>query len=104
MIDQLGKWTRRFFCIVSLVLMGAASASASPVFYGVAGANLVRFDMGAQTITLVAPMQSGETPPPAVKDPDFGAGGIFWVMRQGTLGGFPPQSVSQAYTVDIVTG
>src|SRR5262245_2828946 len=83
--------------------MGAGTASADPIFYGVTGSNLVRFDMGAGTVSVVAPVTAG-SPLNLLEDCDFDGAGNLWAVRQGNAGGFPPTSVCQAYRVDTLTG
>src|SRR5262245_11885139 len=77
-------------------------ANADPIFYGVtnnvSGSTLVRFDMGAHTVTTVGAAST------LMEDCDFDAGGTLWAIRQGNAGGFPPTIVSQTFTIDLTTG
>jgi hypothetical protein len=96
--------SRHLFVWVSSILIAGSSAAAAPVFYGVTGTNLLQFDMGAQTATVVAALQSGGGPLGLIEDADFDASGNLWAVRQGNTGGFPPTPVSQSYLIDIGTG
>src|SRR5262245_28502676 len=100
------KHTPCLWSVVSSVLACVASsiASAAPVFYGVTGSNLLRFDMGAHTVSVVAPLTVGGSPLNVMEDCEFDAAGTLWAIRQGNAGGFPPTIVCQAYQVDLATG
>ena len=77
-------------------LAGSAQAS---VFYGVtSNSTLIRIDTTSATATTLASTIS------TLEDCDFDAGGTLWAMRTGNIGGFPPQNVCQAYTINTVTG
>lgn len=76
-------------------------ANADPIFYGVTNtpaSTLVRFDMGAHTVTTVGASST------LMEDCDFDASGTLWAIRQGNAGGFPPTIVMQSYTIDLTTG
>jgi hypothetical protein len=82
-----------------VVVAGAAfTAHAAPIFYGVTGTSLVRFDMGAQTVTTVGAI------PTLMEDCDFDGSGTLWGVRTGNAGGFPPTSVCQSYTINTSSG
>lgn len=80
-------------------LLGGGTARAD-VFYGVtnSGSNsqLLRFDMGAQTVTSVGAI------PSLFEDCDFDASGTLWGIRNGSIG-FPPTVVMQSYTINTST-
>jgi hypothetical protein len=91
---------------VSGLLAAAGVAQADPIFYGVtssagtfAPANLVRFDMGAQTVTVVG--TTGLT----MDDCDFDASGQLWGISVISGSGFPPPPANErGMQIDISTG
>jgi hypothetical protein len=88
--------------IATIVLTGSASGDTE--FLGVNGSNLVRFNMTAQTTTIVGGLTVGGNPLNVMQDCDFDAAGQLWAVRQGNAGGFPPNIVSEAYSLDAATG
>jgi MYXO-CTERM domain-containing protein len=74
-----------------------AGSARADVFYGVTATSLVRFDMGAHTVSTVGAI------PSAMEDCDFDASGTLWGVRTGNIGGFPPTTVCQSYTIDTST-
>lgn len=89
----------RFVVGIAGLCCAGSAASANAVFYGVAGSNLVRYDMTASSATVVGGL--GVT---LMEDCDFDGAGTLWGMRQGNAGGFPPTIVCQSYTINTTTG
>jgi hypothetical protein len=94
------------FGICAVTLLGVASDAPASVFFGVntSGA-LTRFDMDAQTVTVVSNVHVGAGPTiPNLQDIEFDAAGNLYVIRAQSTG-FPPTVFNEIYRItDPATG
>lgn len=88
------------------VLAGSiAHVGQADVFLGVSrSGSLLRFDMGAHTVTTVGAVAVGGNSITGIEDCDFDDTGVLYATASTSFGGFPPVTVNQTYRVNTNTG